>query len=1105
MAMQQMSSASSSSAVAPLKKSDVFISFRGEDTRRSFTSHLYDALSKKVITFIDDNELQKGDEISSALIKAIEESYASIVIFSIDYASSKWCLNELVKILECKKDHGQIVIPVFYEIDPSHVRNQTGRYSQAFAKHEQDLKHGKDMLQKWKDALIEAANLAGWHSQNYRTESNFIKDIVEDVLKKLNRKHPFEVNKELVGIDKKCEEVESLMKIGSNDVKTLGFWGMGGIGKTTLAKDLYAKLCSQFERHCFIENVREESTRRGLNVLRNKLFSTLLELRLDAPYVETPMFIRRLACEKSFIVLDDVATLEQAEYLNIGKNCLGPGSRVIVTTRDKQICSQFDECAIYEVKGLNIGDSLQLFCRNAFGEKHPKDGYEDLSKSAIGYCRGNPLALKVLGANFRTKSKEAWASELEKIKKIPYGRIHDVLKLSFDDLDRTQEDIFLDIACFSYSKLTDFDYFSDRDYLTVLLNACNFFALSGIEVLLHKALINLTFTFNNEIEMHDLLVEMGREIVKQESPKNPGRRSRLWDPEEVYDVLKNNMGSEVIEVIIFNISKTRDLYLSSDSFKNMTNLRYLHITDKIKLSNGRKCYNVHLLEGLEWLSDKLRHLYWEAFPLESLPSTFCAEWLVQLSMRHSKLKKLWNEIQKLDNLMIIMLDYSKDLIEIPDLSKAPKLELVSLSYCESLCQLHPSIFTAPKLRELYLKGCKKIESLKTNIHSKSLRTLELTDCSSLKEFSVTSEEMMSLSLCGTAIHELPSSIWRNWKLTYRLDLSECKKLNIVGKKLTNDPGLESLTVLDLSGCTQINTSNLWFILDGIQSLKRLNLRKCCNLETLPNNIQSNSMLQRLNLDECRKLKSLPKLPASLQNLRAINCHYLDTNSIQRPMLENILHRLHINYGHRSNNLDDFSFLPGTKVPCEFDFQTIEASIVIPPIPKHGLGCFVFCIVLSKGLNVKYDSVCCTIYEHRKKVHQWDIDCGSTGTLFLDHVLLICWCGNKKLVEVRSESGGEHYNLSFEFKFKHYVDDKETWSTKGIKGCGIFPVYGLEHNLGLNGRSNRRVEIVELQSNAQVSDESDQHSQFDIDELQHRTTIGGEVRVSTHENDKTTLY
>ncbi|CAJ2640048.1 unnamed protein product [Trifolium pratense] len=124
------SSMSSSSAVVSSKKYDVFLSFRGEDTRRNFTSHLYDALSqKKVETYIDNNELEKGDEISPTLIKAIEESHVSIVI-SQNYALSKWCLNELKKILECKKYKEQIVIPVFYYIDPSHMRKQTGSYNE---------------------------------------------------------------------------------------------------------------------------------------------------------------------------------------------------------------------------------------------------------------------------------------------------------------------------------------------------------------------------------------------------------------------------------------------------------------------------------------------------------------------------------------------------------------------------------------------------------------------------------------------------------------------------------------------------------------------------------------------------------------------------------------------------------------------------------------------------------------------------------------------------------------------------------------------------------------------------------------------------------------
>jgi hypothetical protein len=188
---------------------------------------------------------------------------------------------------------------------------------------------------------------------------------------------------------------------------------------------------------------------------------------------------------------------------------------------------------------------------------------------------------------------------------------------------------------------------------------------------------------------------------------------------------------------------------------------------------------------------------------------------------------------------------------------------------------------------MYLNGCKKLESLKTDIHSKSLRTLDLSDCSSLVELLVTSEEMTTLLLRGIAIHEFQSLMWRNRKLT-SLNFKLCKKLSIVGKKLSNDPGFESFTMLNLSGCIQINTLNLWFIFDGMHSIKDLYLRGCRNLEALPDNIVNNSSLRRLDLDECRKIKSLPKLPASLQQLTAVNCTYLDANTIQQSMLEGFI-------------------------------------------------------------------------------------------------------------------------------------------------------------------------------------------------------------------------
>ena len=121
---------------------------------------MYNVLCQRGInTFIDDN-LQRGEEISVGLLKVIESSRISIIVFSKNYASSKWCLDELAKIVECKKKD-QLVLPVFYNIDPSEVRNQKGKFGEALSKHEEKLKDYK--VQNWREALFEVANISGWH------------------------------------------------------------------------------------------------------------------------------------------------------------------------------------------------------------------------------------------------------------------------------------------------------------------------------------------------------------------------------------------------------------------------------------------------------------------------------------------------------------------------------------------------------------------------------------------------------------------------------------------------------------------------------------------------------------------------------------------------------------------------------------------------------------------------------------------------------------------------------------------------------------------------------------------------------------------------------
>ena len=154
------------SSSLPTWEYDVFLSFRGEDTRNNFTDHLYAALDQKGIkTFRDNERLERGKPISTELLNAIEKSKFAIIVLSRNYASSSWCLDELVKMVECKEKTRLTVLPVFYGVDPSDVRKQTGSFAEAFAKHE-DLIKNEEKLRSWRAALSQVANLSGWDARN---------------------------------------------------------------------------------------------------------------------------------------------------------------------------------------------------------------------------------------------------------------------------------------------------------------------------------------------------------------------------------------------------------------------------------------------------------------------------------------------------------------------------------------------------------------------------------------------------------------------------------------------------------------------------------------------------------------------------------------------------------------------------------------------------------------------------------------------------------------------------------------------------------------------------------------------------------------------------
>ncbi|XP_042962662.1 disease resistance protein RPV1-like [Carya illinoinensis] len=312
-------SSSNSPVLTSQSSHDVFLNFRGEDIRNNFTGHLYQALVQNGInTYRDDKKLEKGEEISPALLKAIEESKISLIIFSKSYASSSWCLDELLKILECKESKQQKVLAVYYKVKPSTVRYQKNSFKKAFAEHEKRFDDAR--VQSWKTALNQTAGLSGFHLKIDQDESKFIQKIVQKVSTSLPNRFHLDVAEYPVGIESREDYIkEKLLCIEENDVRMIGIHGIGGIGKTTIAKHMYNLIAEKFEGRCFLADVRESSkqNRGRLRQLQEKILSNILGKSQRVDDDDHGMgLIRDILCRKKILlVLDDVDRMDQLKKL----------------------------------------------------------------------------------------------------------------------------------------------------------------------------------------------------------------------------------------------------------------------------------------------------------------------------------------------------------------------------------------------------------------------------------------------------------------------------------------------------------------------------------------------------------------------------------------------------------------------------------------------------------------------------------------------------------------------------------------------------------------------------------------------------------------------
>jgi nucleoside-triphosphatase THEP1 len=369
----------------------------------------------------------------------------------------------------------------------------------------------------------------------HRYESEVIDEIVDKVLCEVNPAC-LNVAKYPIGMGSHVQDIKYLLNLGRRDVRIVGIYGMGGIGKTTLAKAVYNEINDAFDGSSFLFNLKEEM-RNGITHLQEQLLHDILKTKLNIGNFDRGISIieKRIYGKKVLVVLDDVADLENLHKL-VKKERLGPGSRIIVTTRDENVLSSLEVDKKYEVKELNYRNSLRLFSWHAFNMASPKEEYLELSKEALDYAGGIPLALELLGSFLKVISIVEWRITLEKLRRAPLEKIQNILRISFDALDVDTKNIFLDITCF----FLGMD--KDKDYVIQILDGCGFFPDIGIKTLTKRSL--LTIDHENKFRMHGLIRDMGREIIRKKPedlrPTLLGERSRLWFHKDVLNVLRNH-------------------------------------------------------------------------------------------------------------------------------------------------------------------------------------------------------------------------------------------------------------------------------------------------------------------------------------------------------------------------------------------------------------------------------------------------------------------------------------------------------------------------------------------------------------------------------------
>ncbi|KAL3746678.1 hypothetical protein ACJRO7_015607 [Eucalyptus globulus] len=825
----------SSSSISNLAKKElrVFLSFnRGPDIPDAFIDFLMVQLTRSGISVVGEGKkLPEGED----LVEVIKRSNLSIPIISKGYASSESCLVELGLMLKCRRTNGQTIIPIFYDVDPSDVRLVRGSFEISLKEHEMKGMDGRT-IDAWGRDLREVGDRDRFYSADNNSWSNYklLKEILLDVLQLFSK---WDVKENLVGIQDRVQEV--LTKLGvcykegqavglhGGDVRVVGIYGTGGVGKTTIAKVVYKAITSLFDGCSYLEDIRERFTQsEGLKSLQNQLISDLLKRSCPMFTCEEGAHIirHRFHSMRVLIILDDVSHYHQLEPF-IGKlSWFGPRSRIIVTTCDYGLIDIPEVAEKYEVEPLKPDQALFLYRRHASHVLQFPDRYDSLFDEIISVTGRIPLAIEVLAPLLCRAPSTLWQHTLKIMRK--HGDpVERMLMASFEFLNYETKEILLDIACFFVGK--------DIANPFSMWCACGYDPLSGIKVLLDMSLVQIGE--NNKLWMHDQLRNLCQQIIKNEDPERPERRSRLWDHVDAVSMLKERKGTKRVQALDLKYDNICHDCFTCEEFELLPGLRYLNM-GKARIIGDSK----NSLSNLRWLD-------WQVCPETFGACDLHLKELVILNLSWSKVAhnwKGWSQI-KMPQLRILNLTGCTDLLITPDFSGFEKLEILILEHCSQLVKIDASIAHLKFLVTLNLKFCSEL----------SMLPKELNDMKEMKE----------LLIDGTSIKEIPSTL-ANMKKLKILSASNCFSLSGLPQSLGQ---LEALSVLLLDSAKIVELPDS---IGELVQLKQISLRNCRRLGELPDSI-GNLGRSLIELDVSGT--GICNLPGSITNLQGLKVLKMD--------------------------------------------------------------------------------------------------------------------------------------------------------------------------------------------------------------------------------------